>query len=97
MYNRVVSTFDDITVSTTQLQFYFNCFIVVWQTTVGNLPIIPIFLVAGTVIGVIVFLTTHVDRIPKFHNVSTFLSPFLGRNLLSVIVTFKDTKRTIVR
>lgn len=41
-----------------------------------------IFLVVGTVIGVIVFLTTHVDRVPRFHNVSTFLFSLCerGRN-----------------
>ncbi|CAL1677970.1 unnamed protein product [Lasius platythorax] len=48
----------------------------VWQTTFGNVPIVPIFLVVGTVIGVIVFLTTHVDRVPKFHNIFAFLGFF---------------------
>ncbi|XP_076672282.1 mitochondrial sodium/calcium exchanger protein [Andrena cerasifolii] len=45
----------------------------VWRGSLGPIPIAPIFLVVGTVIGVIVFLTTHVDRLPKFHNVFAFL------------------------
>ncbi|TGZ51946.1 Sodium/potassium/calcium exchanger 6 [Temnothorax longispinosus] len=57
----------------------------VWQTTFGNLPVMPIFLVAGTVIGVIVFLTTHVDRVPKFHNVFAFLG-FLAAMLTVYLV-----------
>ncbi|XP_036147470.1 mitochondrial sodium/calcium exchanger protein-like [Monomorium pharaonis] len=80
-----ISTRDGIMVGTTRLQFYFNCFIAVWQTTFGNLPVMSIFLVVGTVIGVIVFLTTHVDRVPKFHNVFAFLG-FLGAMLTVYLV-----------
>ncbi|KAL6268794.1 hypothetical protein P5V15_001918 [Pogonomyrmex californicus] len=57
----------------------------VWQTTFGNLPVVPIFLVVGTIIGVIVFLTTHVDRVPKFHNVFAFLG-FLAAMLTVYLV-----------
>ncbi|XP_070511032.1 mitochondrial sodium/calcium exchanger protein [Cardiocondyla obscurior] len=57
----------------------------VWQTIFGNLPLVVIFLVAGTVIGVIVFLTTHVDRVPKFHNVFAFLG-FVGAMLTVYLV-----------
>ncbi|XP_034174115.1 mitochondrial sodium/calcium exchanger protein isoform X2 [Osmia lignaria lignaria] len=45
----------------------------VWHTHFGPVSIIPIFLGTGTVIGVIVFLTTDKDRIPKYHNVFAFL------------------------
>ncbi|KAG7212908.1 hypothetical protein KM043_002258 [Ampulex compressa] len=48
----------------------------VWRTTFGPVPVVPMFLVVGTVIGVIVFLTTHVDRVPRFHNVFAFFGFF---------------------
>ncbi|EZA57273.1 Sodium/potassium/calcium exchanger, partial [Ooceraea biroi] len=50
----------------------------VWRTTVGNVPVMAIFLVVGTVTGVIVFVTTHVDRVPKFHNLFAFLGFLAG-------------------
>ncbi|XP_043250227.1 mitochondrial sodium/calcium exchanger protein-like [Colletes gigas] len=44
----------------------------VWHRHIGPVPILPIFLVLGTAIGVTVFLITHVDRVPKYHNVFAF-------------------------
>ncbi|XP_012222241.1 mitochondrial sodium/calcium exchanger protein-like [Linepithema humile] len=57
----------------------------VWQTTFGNVPMVSIFLAVGAVIAVIVFLTTHVDRVPKFHNVFAFLG-FLAAMLTVYLV-----------
>ncbi|XP_039305783.1 mitochondrial sodium/calcium exchanger protein [Solenopsis invicta] len=57
----------------------------VWQTTFGNLPVMPIVLVVGTIIGVIVFLTTHVDRVPKFHNVFAFLGFFAAMMMVYLV------------
>ncbi|KAK2582185.1 hypothetical protein KPH14_004541 [Odynerus spinipes] len=48
----------------------------VWRTTFGTVPIVPIFLAFGTVIGVTVFLMTDVDRIPNYHNVFAFFGFF---------------------
>ncbi|XP_043498864.1 mitochondrial sodium/calcium exchanger protein-like [Polistes fuscatus] len=50
----------------------------VWRVKVGMVPILPIFFAFGTLIGVIVFLTTHADRIPKYHNVFAFFGFFFG-------------------
>ncbi|KAF7414934.1 hypothetical protein HZH68_003423 [Vespula germanica] len=50
----------------------------VWQMKVGKVPILPIFFAFGTLIGVIVFLTTRVDRIPKYHNVFAFFGFLIG-------------------
>ncbi|KYM77284.1 Sodium/potassium/calcium exchanger 6 [Atta colombica] len=57
----------------------------VWQTTFGNLPLVPLFLVVGSIIGVIVFLTTHVDRVPKFHTIFAFIG-FLAAMLTVYLV-----------
>ncbi|XP_020290587.1 sodium/potassium/calcium exchanger 6, mitochondrial-like isoform X2 [Pseudomyrmex gracilis] len=57
----------------------------IWETTFGNVPIVAIFLAAGAVIGVIVFLTTHADRVPKFHNAFAFLG-FLAAMLTVYLV-----------
>lgn len=43
---------------------------------VGPITLVPIFLVIGTIFGIIVFLITDKDHIPKFHNVSSFPCPF---------------------
>ncbi|XP_017893330.2 mitochondrial sodium/calcium exchanger protein-like, partial [Ceratina calcarata] len=45
----------------------------VWRARFGPVPIAPIFLLLSIVIGVIVFLMTHVDRVPRFHNFFAFL------------------------
>ncbi|KOC61873.1 Sodium/potassium/calcium exchanger 6, partial [Habropoda laboriosa] len=57
----------------------------VWRAHFGPVSVVPIFLLVGTVIGVIVFLMTHVDRIPKFHNVFAFLG-FLAAMLTVYLV-----------
>ncbi|XP_066601622.1 mitochondrial sodium/calcium exchanger protein-like [Prorops nasuta] len=57
----------------------------VWRRTIGPVPILPLFLVVGAVIGVIVFLTSHVDRVPKFHSVFAFLG-FLAAMLIVYLV-----------
>ncbi|XP_076752488.1 mitochondrial sodium/calcium exchanger protein [Xylocopa sonorina] len=45
----------------------------VWRAHFGPVSVALIFLLVGTVIGVIVFLMTHVDRVPNFHNAFAFL------------------------
>jgi len=63
------------------------------------LPLAPLFLVVGSIIGVIVFLTTHVDRVPKFHAVSTFLSScadgILDRNFLSIYYYIQKYEKSV--
>ncbi|CAK9795769.1 Mitochondrial sodium/calcium exchanger protein [Anthophora quadrimaculata] len=56
-----------------------------WRAHFGPVSVVPIFLLVGTVIGVIVFLMTHVDRVPKFHNVFAFLG-FLAAMLTVYLV-----------
>ncbi|EFN77460.1 Sodium/potassium/calcium exchanger 6 [Harpegnathos saltator] len=68
-------------VTPTMVLFLLN----VWHRSIGNVPIVPIFLVAGIVIGIIVFATTHVDRVPKFHNVFAFFG-FLAAMLTVYLV-----------
>ncbi|XP_035744150.1 putative sodium/calcium exchanger 7 [Vespa mandarinia] len=50
----------------------------VWQLKIGKVPILPIFFASSTLIGVIVFLTTNVDRIPKYHNAFAFFGFLIG-------------------
>nr|XP_031834396.1 mitochondrial sodium/calcium exchanger protein-like isoform X1 [Nomia melanderi] len=57
----------------------------VWHGHIGPVPILPIFLVTGTVIGVIVFLKTNVDRVPKYHNAFAFFG-FLAAMLTVYLV-----------
>ncbi|XP_014475369.1 PREDICTED: sodium/potassium/calcium exchanger 6, mitochondrial-like [Dinoponera quadriceps] len=57
----------------------------VWHQTIGKVSVIPIFFVIGIVIGIIVFAITHVDRIPKFHNVFAFFG-FLAAMLVVYLV-----------
>ncbi|KAL6437559.1 hypothetical protein ACFW04_004181 [Cataglyphis niger] len=59
----------------------------VWQMTFGNVPIVPLFLVVGTVIGTIVFLTTHVDHVPKYHNIFAFLGFFCAMVTVYLVAT----------
>lgn len=78
---------------------HFHPYFVVWRTNFGPVSIIPIFLGTGTVIGVIVFLTTHKDRIPKFHNVSTFSAFFCDLQqpfLLGSVLLFFHYSRLLV-
>ncbi|XP_076655559.1 mitochondrial sodium/calcium exchanger protein [Halictus rubicundus] len=48
----------------------------VWHGHIGPVPILAIFPPAGTVIGVIVFLKTEEDRVPKYHNAFAFFGFF---------------------
>ncbi|XP_076389726.1 mitochondrial sodium/calcium exchanger protein isoform X2 [Megachile rotundata] len=57
----------------------------VWHTHFGPVSIVPIFLGVGTIIGVIVFLTTHEDRVPKYHNAFAFCA-FLAAMLTVYLV-----------
>ncbi|OAD59743.1 Sodium/potassium/calcium exchanger 6 [Eufriesea mexicana] len=57
----------------------------VWKAHFGPVSVVPIFLLVGSVIGVIVFLMTHVDRVPKFHNVFAFLG-FLAAMLMVYLI-----------
>ncbi|XP_053980855.1 mitochondrial sodium/calcium exchanger protein-like [Hylaeus volcanicus] len=56
-----------------------------WSGHIGPVPVLPIFLVLGTAFGVTVFLITHVDRIPKYHNVFAFTG-FLAAMLTVYLV-----------
>ncbi|XP_060820323.1 mitochondrial sodium/calcium exchanger protein-like [Bombus pascuorum] len=68
-----------------RLPSHFHPRSVVWKTHFGPVSVVPIFLVVGTVIGVIVFLMTHVDRVPKFHNAFAFFG-FLAAMLTVYLV-----------
>ncbi|XP_078036875.1 mitochondrial sodium/calcium exchanger protein [Augochlora pura] len=54
----------------------------VWHGHIGPIPIVLIFLVAGTVTGVIVFLITDEHRVPKYHNAFAFFG--FGTAMLTV-------------
>ncbi|KZC14186.1 Sodium/potassium/calcium exchanger 6 [Dufourea novaeangliae] len=45
----------------------------VWHGHIGPVPVVPISLVVGTIIGVIVFRITDENRSPKYHNAFAFL------------------------
>ncbi|KAF3429008.1 hypothetical protein E2986_13298 [Frieseomelitta varia] len=60
----------------------------VWRAHFGPVSVVPIFLLLGTVIGVIVFLTTKADRVPRYHNVFAFLG-FLAA-MLSVYLVARE-------
>ncbi|KAF7990287.1 hypothetical protein HCN44_000092 [Aphidius gifuensis] len=45
----------------------------VWRVSFGPLPIVVLFFSLGLIIGVVLFLTTHKDKPPKYHNIFAFL------------------------
>ncbi|XP_076296636.1 mitochondrial sodium/calcium exchanger protein [Lasioglossum baleicum] len=57
----------------------------VWHGYIGPVPILAIFPVISTVIGVIVFLKTEEDRIPKYHNAFAFFG-FLAAMLTVYLI-----------
>lgn len=80
--------------------FGHNCHLIstlvpVWAVRIGPITLVPIFLLIGTIFGIIVFLITDKDHVPRFHDVSSFpclFSFFLSLSLslasdLSALVT----------
>lgn len=65
----------------------------VWAVRIGPITLMPIVLLIGTILGIIVFLITDKDRIPKFHNVSSFpfLSLFVSLSIIRVRYAFYIT------
>ncbi|XP_046594256.1 putative sodium/calcium exchanger 7 [Neodiprion lecontei] len=57
----------------------------VWSYSIGPVPLYGLVLVLGISGGVFVFLTTDLDRVPKFHNAFAFLGFFAAMAVVYLI------------
>ncbi|XP_026295949.1 putative sodium/calcium exchanger 7 [Apis mellifera] len=64
----------------------FSLFVLnVWAVRIGPITLMPIVLLIGTILGIIVFLITDKDRIPKFHNAFAFFGFFTAMMVVYLV------------
>ncbi|XP_031773025.1 mitochondrial sodium/calcium exchanger protein-like [Apis florea] len=64
----------------------FSLFVLnVWAVRIGPITLVPIFLLIGTIFGIIVFLITDKDHVPRFHDAFAFFGFFTAMMVVYLV------------